>query len=1111
MKKSVFRSLSVGLLIAACMVMILGTVHASLQTDFKQPPDSTRPWVYWFWPNGYVTKEGITADLEAMAKVGIGGVLIMDVNEFTQVPDNLVPPPGPVDLLSPKWREMFKHAVNEASRLGLQINMNNGAAWSGSGGPWIKPEQSQKVVTFKEITVEGPKRLDEVIPQPDSKLGFYRDIAVLAYPVPEKEGKIVDIEEKGASLFTFFTNLSPAAVKETAAGDQAIDPRKIINITNRMKPDGRITLDIPAGKWIIARYGYTSQDRRTFPAGKSGEGLECDKLSQEGIQAQFDNMLRPLIEDNKQNIGKTFVSTHIDSWEVSCQNWTENMREEFKKRRGYDMIPFLPVLASRYVGSAEVTERFLWDLRITISELMTDYYSGGLADLAHKNGLKLSIESYPNPNDEMTFGAPADDPQCEFWTTDSLASLYCVKEMASMAHVYGKETVGAEAFTSVNTERFQQHPGSMKPFGDLAFCTGVNKMIIHRYAHQPWMNVKPGMSMGFWGVHYERTQTWWNQATAFNKYLSRCQYMLRQGKFHADIVSLRPEWSPLTINERRLRGYDYDECTPELVMKSMTVKNGWLCLPSGMRYRLMMLPDYKTMTPELLSKVRDLVRQGATVVGNRPERSPSLRNYPRCDAELKQIADDLWGNCDGKTVTARKYGNGLIMCGVDPTQYLKSKGIGPDFFCERPLARIHRTVGDKDVYFVSNQQAFSVKPTVRFRVTGKQPQLWWPDSGRIEPAPVYAVKNGYTEIVLPLEKYGSVFVVFEPSAQKLDSIVEIRKNDKSQALLVKQQKPNIVIEKAIYGWTAGNKTIDARERIQRLVDSGETSFRVLSISYGNDPAFFLPKDLDLTWSVDGKQFTKKLADVDIIDLTNPAPNAIPNVELQGETGGAKILASEPGEYTVVKSSGKKVTLAVPTLPQRVDISGPWNVSFPPNLGAPAGITLDKLESLSNNTNQGVKYFSGTATYHTSFDVSGSVLSKADEWYLDLGRVEVIAEVKLNGQNLGIWWKQPFNAAVSKYLKPGKNDLEVKVTNQWANRMIGDDLLPADVQYNDLKDDLFANGTAKAWPEFLTKGTPRTSGRITFCNYKLWSKNDKPLDSGLIGPVQLVPFKTFTVK
>jgi hypothetical protein len=466
-------------------------VAGDLAQGFARPPQSARPWVYWFPLSGNLSKEGITADLEALQRAGIGGVLYMEVDQGA--------PKGPADFAGPLWRELFQHACKEANRLGLEINMNNDAGWCGSGGPWISPELSMQRVVWTETVVQGPQSFDGVLARPQAVRDFYQDIAVLAMPAPEVDARIPDIQGKSSATPQHFP---PQRAKFASLPADSVIPRgRVVELTGKMNASGKLTWDVPQGKWLVLRLGHTTTGKDNHPAPASGRGLECDKLSQAAAEAHFNGLMGRLIADNRSlsGQGKVLVSTHIDSWEVGSQNWTPRMREEFQKRRGYDLLPLLPTFTGRVVESREVSERFLWDLRQTVSDMLIENYAGHFRALANRHGLRLSIEAYDGvPCDEMTYAGQADEPMAEFWSWDKFGAAYSCTEMASATHVYGKRILGAEAFTATDAEKWLGHPANVKDLGDWAFCEGISRFVFHRYAMQPWTNPdrKPGMSMG---------------------------------------------------------------------------------------------------------------------------------------------------------------------------------------------------------------------------------------------------------------------------------------------------------------------------------------------------------------------------------------------------------------------------------------------------------------------------------------------------------------------------------------------------------------------------------------------------------------------------------------
>jgi hypothetical protein len=1147
-----------GLLSAAAA---MAAAPEDLDKPFASPPEAARPWVYWFWLNSNLTREGITADLEAMKRVGIGGVLIMEVDQGA--------PRGPVAFMGPEWRALFKHVVAEAQRLGLEVNMNNDAGWNGSGGPWIKPEQSMQKIVWTETKVEGPKRFEGVLLPPQANHGFYRDIAVLAFATPG-DFRIDKIEGKAEFGRAYFP---PDAPHAQLAADLVIPRDRMVDLTARVGNDGRLAWDVPAGKWTVLRIGHTSTGATCGPAPASGAGLECDKLSKEGIEAHFAGMMGKLIEDVGPGAGKALAATHIDSWEIGTQNWTARMREEFQKRRGYDPLRYLPAVTGRAVDSLEVSERFLWDLRQTISDLLVENYAGHMATLARQHGMRLSIEAYDGPCDDLTYAGRADEPMCEFWMGGG--RFETCKEMSSAAHTYGRRIVGAESFTADDHERWLHHPATIKSLGDRAFCDGVNRFVFHRYAMQPWLNPKPGMTMGPWGLHYERTQTWWEESRPWHEYLARCQFLLRQGLFVADICYMQPEAAPQGFHGHNRTGYDYDNCTAEVVLSRLSVKDGRIVLPDGMSYRVLVLPPVTTMTPSLLRKVKELVEAGATVIGPRPLKSPSLSDYPKCDEEVKRLADELWGDCDGKTVKEHACGKGRIVWGLTPEEVLAKAGVTPDFKAGPFVRWIHRRVDGAEVYFVASSHQQPVETVCEFRVTGKRPEFWQPETGRIQPAPAYEEADGSTRIPVRFEPSGSVFVVFRGgAAPPSEHIVSVARdghellslaagpaqnrdvaNTFTMAVWVKPEADTalpaetnagvtaIQLERndvlypppghEVYGDGHSGAGIAAGRNGVCVDEHGAnyfpavlvyaaplTNWTHIAVVYRDGtPSLYLGgklvrKGLKGPLTVHPgvgvphgrsvapfrgqmaalQQFDRALTEAEIAQLVAKPPAA-------GEPGqGPTIdLASgdvwQPGSYVLKTADGKTRQFQVAALPEPLTVAGPWELRFPPNWGAPERVTLDTLISWPEHADPGVKCFSGTATYSKTVNVPQDLPAKDRRLYLDLGRVQVMAEVRLNGKNLGILWKPPYRLDVTGAVKAGDNALEVKVTNLWVNRLIGDEQLPEDSKRN-------PNGTLAAWPAWLLEGKSSPTGRFTFTSWRLWKKGEPLLESGLLGPVTL---------
>jgi hypothetical protein len=1167
-------------------------VSGSLEKQFVSPAENAWPWTYWYGNNGNITKEAITADLESMHRVGIRGVLYMEIDVWQ--------PAGPARPLTSEWWELMDHALREADRLGMSFNMNNDGGWGGSGGPWITPELSMQVVTWSESTIEGPNTVSTMLPQPKTTLGYYNDIVVLAFPIPQGDSKrmmdcspkitygpdrtefdsskiadgnpgtvtllprplegqqlcvnidfpepfaaqavsvaldkwnngmsfmggALQVSDDGKTYRTiremslywpnssanfqkvssrhyrilikpdqvsdwfFPKDKNPIALGEIQlhegpriedvpgkalylrqagysteadayggepefAQDTVIRSKQILDISKHMDSSGLLKWDVPPGRWTVLRVGHTTTGSTNDPPPKESSGLECDKLSKRAIEVQFEGLVGKMLHDQAAIGTKALKMTHIDSWEIGSQNWTPGFREEFQARRGYDPLPYLPILTGRAIESGELSERFLWDLRRTVADLLLDNYAGHLKEICHKHGLTLSIEGYgAGPLDELAYGGRADVPMGEFWIGEGrYPSIFnqCNKSMASSGHVYGKPIIGAEAFTADATSaKWQCHPFSFKPLGDLAFTWGINWFVLSQFMMQPWPQPGPGMTLGAWGSAYDRAETWFEKSLPWHTYLARCQTLLQSGTFVADAAYLGSESAPYSapwrkdLNPAIPPGYDYDMLPPEVLLKDATVKDGRLVLKSGMSYRLLVLQPGQSMTPALLKKIKQLVNDGAAVLGPRPVNSPSLSNFPRCDDEVRQLAEELWGKCDGSSIKENRFGAGKVIWGRSLSEVMENLGTPPDFDCfeaavGEEIRYIHRNDNGDDIYFVASGDAEAKTFLCTFRPSGKgkRPELWWPDSGRIEPTSVFtehATPVGATadrvsvsriSIPISLDPYGSVFVMFRASAEpQAENIIAVRRDGA-----------------AAYG-------------LKPLVQNQFSA-------------------------TDVKQTDKGLI----------------------------IEAANEGTYKFVTAAGHSLKAVIPQLPDPFAIQGPWRLEFPKNLGAPDHVTLDRLVSWTEHPDSGVKYFSGTATYRNRFALREGMLGPDRRLYLDLGRVCVMAEVALNGKNLGILWKPPFTVDVTDIVTAKNNDLEIRVVNLWPNRLIGDEQLPEDCEWGTpltTKDPFpAASGLPLiSWPEWLSENKPRSSGRIAFTTWKHWFKDDPLLESGLIGPVRI---------
>ncbi|WP_244889432.1 glycosyl hydrolase [Pedobacter antarcticus] len=803
----------------------VSTAHAqlplqNLRANFIKPPDVYKPGVYWYFMDGNMTAASITKDLESMKEAGIGNLIFLEVNVGV--------PRGNVDFLSETWKSLFVFAEKEARRLGIEITLGIGPGWTGSGGPWVKPEQSMKHLVSSQVSVSGGEGKKIVLPVPLPKkpffgegnltddfkkdwMHYFEDVAVLAFPEVEKGSPIEDYEEKALFYRAPYSSgevralmPSPSALKGNSKS--AIQKSKIIDLTGKMQADGTLNWTPASGRWTVMRFVSRNNGAITRPASFPGLGFEADKFDTTAINAHLDvyvgSLLKRIGKTNKSN-GGGLKRLHMDSWEMGAQNWTANFRNEFLRRRGYDPIRYYPVYAGSVVGSLEESERFLWDLRQTSQELVLENHAEHVRKYAHRHGLELSIEPYDmNPTSDLDLGSVADVPMAEFWSKGfGFNSTYSVIEATSIGHIMGKSLIPAEAFTAQGGEGWQQHPGSIKNQGDWAFAAGINRFVYHTFQNQFLPDsLKPGATMGPYGVHWDRSQTWWPMAGSYHDYVTRSQYLLQQGRTVADILYLTPEGSPLvfvppstaivgdTIGDRR--GYNFDGCSPLQLLKA-SVKNKHVVFPGGASYRILVLPAYESMTPALLTKIGELVSAGATVVGSPPRRSPSLVNYPACDQQVLTMSKTIWGGSQNPAQeTFRSYGKGQLIWGGQVSRNLD--GLYPryettakilsaldlieDFKADGPVRYTHRTDENWDLYFVSNTTDRQVDLTAEFRSVKGSPEFWNAVTGKITHTDQFETIGQKTLVPLQLDAYESIFVLFSADNTWKPALIKKKKS-----------------------------------------------------------------------------------------------------------------------------------------------------------------------------------------------------------------------------------------------------------------------------------------------------------------------------------------------
>jgi hypothetical protein len=1073
-------------------------ITAEYKQGFINPPFAARPRTWWHWTRSNITKDGITKDLEWMKRVGIAGFQLSDVNVGAGQTVN-----NPVIFGSPEWLDAVHFSASEAERLGLEMSIFSSAGWSLAGGPLVKPNEAMKKLVWSEMNITGGTNFIGKLPQPPATIGpirnlsapgsapgFYADCAVIAFPTLPVETEQKDnspsitssngsinsealldddlntaltirtgdkpgtawlnityakpIHAKALSIasrrgipfgrlmastdgtnyvilvtlpgnsgyrgstvrtFSFATITArffrveltsapfrPADVisEITTAPDTAYqlselklltDPRvnrwedkagfnflfdyesvatpengdairksEIIDLTSKMKEDGTLNWDAPPGKWTIMRFGYSLTGAKNRPPVPAGLGYEADKLSRKHVESYLQGYTAPLAKALGNLYGTRLQYMLLDSWESGIQNWTDEMPAEFLRRRGYDLKNFIPVLSGHVVESAAISDRFLWDFRRTLVDMFAENFYGTVTEFLHKQGIKtygeaggVSLESI---EDALLNKKYMDIPMGEFWVKDlHPSSMYYedVRGAASSGHIYGKNIIAAESFTGGNYES----PYTLKKISDYWFTQGINRLVFHTSAHQP-LDTKPGNTMI--GTHINRNITWAELATPFITYLSRNAYLLQKGRYVADIAYLLNEGAPSTmpfwgagLQPAKPEGYEFDYVNADVLLNRMSADtSGRIVLPDGMSYSVLVLPGTTQMTLPVLQKIKQLVESGATIVGPRPITVPGLSNYPSSQDMLNNLAAEIWGDLDGVSRTRRSVGKGQVFWGMPLADIMTSVKISPDIAVNKPLdgqlSWIHRKDGESDIYFLVNRSDLPQEYTVRFRVSGKEPELWHPDNGNIEPAS-YEIKGDKTLLTIRLEEREAVFVLF----------------NKKTALLSRN----------------------------------------------------LPR----------RQY-----------------------------------------HELMK------------------IDGPWKINFPEKSGAPTVIVTDSLFSLTNHRDEGVKYFSGTASYSKAFELKKE--PGRSRVFLDLGKVGDIAEVILNGKKMDIVWKAPFRIDVTDALKKGKNVLEIKVTNEWTNRLLGDKEAPAE---------------KKVLPFYINP----FGGQ-----YQL-------TDSGLMGPVKLLTYDTET--
>lgn len=559
--------------------------------------------------------------------------------------------------------------------------------------------------------------------------------------------------------------------KELTVNEPRLTTNEVLDISDKVDANGNLNWKAPEGEWTIMRMGMSPTGTKNAPAAPQGVGFEIDKMNGELVKYHFDNFVGELLKRIPEESKSAFKYVVADSYEMGSQNWTDNYEVKFQEKYGYNPIKYLPVLSGRIVGSVEESERFLWDLRRTIADDIAYEYVGALRKASNQHNLKTWLENYGHwgfPGEFMMYGGQSDLIAGEFWNEGTLGNIEC-KASSSTAHTYGKTITSAEAFTS-SRKMYLRHPEKLKKRGDWALTEGINHFVLHLYIQQPDDNRKPGMNAWF-GTEFNRHNTWFSQADTYFDYLRRCQHLLQQGKYVADVCYFIGEDAPIMTGGRVPeipKGYSYDYINAEVILNRLTVKDGRFVLPDGMSYKVMVLPPFKTMRPELLTKLEQLVSKGGTILGQKPEKSPSLENFPICDTQVKDLANKMWNEnyVDGKMKAT--YGKGKIWDGYELSEVFADLNLTKDLEVDAnaPILWTHRKTSEMDIYFLSNQSDNKLNIAPVFRTDKNlRPQLWNAVSGEIRDLPEYEITLTGIKVPLHFEGAQSWFVVFSKEAK----------------------------------------------------------------------------------------------------------------------------------------------------------------------------------------------------------------------------------------------------------------------------------------------------------------------------------------------------------
>ncbi len=730
---------ALGLAVAGCLAQGAPAGDGIDPADFQSPKRAFGPYAWWHWVGYNVDKAGITKDLEAMKEAGVAGATLF---QLVSTATDRYPPvantySAGIDYFNGKWWALVRHSAAEAKRLGLELGLHNCIGWSVSGGPWISPENAMQHVVWTETKVSGPRRFTGHLSQPAAKLNYYKDIAVLLAP----DG-------------------------EPAPGD-------MIDISSKMQADGKIICEIPKGSYTIYRFGHTPTGAKPTSAPENIDALEADKMSAEAMAFHMRNILAPLKMHVGQYLGSTLNYMLFDSYEAGDQNWTARMRAEFLARKGYDLIPWLPVLAGRTLESKAATEGFRRDLKTAVSDMFVEYSYQLPKKMLRELGMQIQIEPYatgpvnvPRPFNTFDAAPAADLPTTEFWTRMRKTDIDKWHVNAAIPF-FGANLLSAEAFTGGGAQsRWTETPAQLKFSGDVAFSKGVNRMILHHWVHQPFPDhIKPGMSMGPWGTHFGRNQTWFEPGKAWIAYLTRSQYLLQKGEKVSDFVSL----------DVYIPGGDV--ISEKTLLNHTGTKDGKIISPSGRTYALLAVPGEGGLSLDALIKLEQLVAEGAVVFGPRPEKGKGYKDLADNEEKFKELTDLIWGKNIPTGIQETIHGKGRVLWGGGIEDALRKLAIAPGVIFhgggDDSICWQHRRAGDTDIFYFANTEAKAKQIRAVLRAQNKTPETWDPETGDIAPLAVWSPAGNGTDVSLHLKPNQALFIVFRKPIVQDDFVAAV--------------------------------------------------------------------------------------------------------------------------------------------------------------------------------------------------------------------------------------------------------------------------------------------------------------------------------------------------